>query len=235
MCLFLRKALARSPVNPSSSLPPSHSFALLPLSLSHSLARSLSPSISLSPSLALTPSLSFPRSLVHEPPSHVAPLSLWFSPPSLCPSPLPTRPTAVLSHPRAHNSRSPSLALSSSPPPTLVPRRSNQRSRTANYPFPCFLLWGEPLVPMRDAPLLVALTRHPPLPRLPCRARVRARAHSLTFSVSAKSPRGSSGVSTVAKSSTRRSREPSGILFSAFARARTRGLHLTCSSINISI
>lgn len=76
---------------------------------------------------------------------------------------LPTRPILARTS-RFVRSLSHSLSLSSSPPPTLVPRRSNQRSRTANYPFPCFLLWGEPLVPMRDAPLLVALTRRPLTP-----------------------------------------------------------------------
>lgn len=76
---------------------------------------------------------------------------------------LPTRPILARTS-RFVRSLSHPLSLSSSPPPTLVPRRSNQRSRTANYPFPCFLLWGEPLVPMRDAPLLVALTRRPLTP-----------------------------------------------------------------------
>ena len=44
--------------------------------------------------------------------------------------------------------------------------RSNQHSRTTNYPFPSFLLRGNLLFRARDAHLLVALTRaFPPSPR----------------------------------------------------------------------
>lgn len=130
------------------------------LSLARRLAR-VFPFSSIPLYLSHSRSLAHMRSPIHLPfptlPFGFSAVTTFFLPSLLC-CPILARTSRLvrsLSHP---------LSLSSSPPPTLVPRRSNQRSRTANYPFPCFLLWGEPLVPMRDAPLLVALTRRPLTP-----------------------------------------------------------------------
>jgi len=62
-----------------------------------------------------------------------------------------------------------SLSLCSSLPLNVCLAPLQPTLAAANYPFPCFLLWGESLVPMRDAPFLVALTCRPCTPI--CRTR----------------------------------------------------------------